>query len=141
MKNKEKFSKEIVEVAITGQSIAVSNNGKIGSCREIRCKDCKFVNSEDCDSQLKEWAEAEYVEQKVFTEEEKAILRALPNANWVVRDNSGVIYLYNQKPVKNTVAWYPVYGLYICLDQWCDVKFKSVLWEDEEPTSREEILK
>ena len=62
MKNKEKFAKEIVEVAITGQSVAVSNNGRIGSCHEIRCKDCKFVNREDCDVQLKEWAEQEYIE-------------------------------------------------------------------------------
>lgn len=140
MKNKEKFSKEIVEVAITGQSIAVSNNGKIGSCREIRCKDCKFVNSEDCDSQLKEWAEAEYIEPKVFTEEEKAILRALPNANWVARDMSGFVHIYGLKPDKRTCYWAKE-GQNFRVKAFCDCEFSAVKWEDSEPTSREEILK
>lgn len=140
MKNKEKFAKEIVEVAITGQCMAVGNNGKIGSCRQIRCGYCKFANSEDCDTQLKEWAEAEYGEHKAFTEEEKAILRALPNANWVARDMNGFVHIYVFKPDKRTCSWAGE-GQNFRVKAFCDCEFSAVKWEDEEPTSREEILK
>lgn len=140
MKNKEKFAKEIVEVAITGQSVAVSNNGRIGSFREIRCKDCKFANSEDCDVQLKEWAEQEYIEQKVFTEEEKAIFRALPNANWVARDMNGFVRIYKFKPTKRKCGWASDEQSFD-VKTFSDAEFSAVKWEDSEPTSREEILK
>ena len=89
---------------------------------------------------LKQWAESEYVEPKEFTEEEKAILIALPNANWIARDSDGEVYIYTDKPEKYNSCWV-VTGESFCVSMFCNAKFESVKWEDSEPTSREEILK
>lgn len=63
MKNKEKFSKEIVEIAVTGTSVAM-RNGVLRECRGLCCSQCDFFSGGKCDEKVKEWAESEYVEPK-----------------------------------------------------------------------------
>ena len=63
MKNKEKFAKEIVEIAATGTSIAMCN-GVLRECRGLYCSQCDFCSDRECDEKIKEWAESEYVEPK-----------------------------------------------------------------------------
>ena len=64
MKNKEKFSKEIIEIAATGSSIAMCN-GVLRECRGLPCSQCEFYDGGAlCDSKCKAWAESEYVEPK-----------------------------------------------------------------------------
>lgn len=67
MLNKEKYAKEIVEIAITGDTLAVSN-GKPVSCYGSSCEDCDFYHLGDkvykCTHELKEWANSEYKEEK-----------------------------------------------------------------------------
>lgn len=141
MKNKEKFAKEIVEIAVNCDEIAVDKNGNLTTCKKISCEDCAFKHPEiTCYEQTKQWAESEYVEPKIFTEEEKAILRALPKVNWVARDENETVYFFAEKPVKKTYVWDTV-GDSICLVNWSDEKFSAIKWEDSDPTSREEILK
>lgn len=141
MKNKEKFAKEIVEIAVNCDEIAVDKNGNLTTCKKISCEDCAFKHLEiTCYEQTKQWAESEYVEPKIFTEEEKAILRALPKVNWVARDSNGEVYIYTDKPDKYGRNWVET-GESFCVSMFCNAKFKSVLWEDPEPTSREEILR
>ena len=64
MKNKEKFAKEIIEIAATGSSIAMCN-GVLRECRGLPCSQCEFYDGGAlCDSKCKAWAESEYVEPK-----------------------------------------------------------------------------
>lgn len=64
MKNKEKFVKEIVEIACSGNKLALYN-GEIRACKSLLCSECEFYNGGvPCDSKCKAWAESEYVEPK-----------------------------------------------------------------------------
>ena len=63
MKNKEKFAKEIIEIAATGTSIAMCN-GVLRECRGLCCSQCDFISCGKCNEKIKEWAESEYVEPK-----------------------------------------------------------------------------
>mgnify|MGYP000966640829 FL=1 len=42
MKNKEKFAKEIVEIAINTKPVAVKKDGTVAQCYEFSCRDCMF---------------------------------------------------------------------------------------------------
>lgn len=62
MKNKEKFAKEIIEVACSGSKLALYN-GEIRACKSLMCSECEFCSRVvPCDSKRKAWAESEYVE-------------------------------------------------------------------------------
>lgn len=75
MKNKEKFAKEIVELALRNKAIAFNGKGQIFSCADLGCANCIFSEGlESCVDNRKKWAESEYVDPKIFTEEEKAIV-------------------------------------------------------------------
>ena len=64
MKNKEKFAKEIIEVACSGGVLAMSS-GIIRKCTELPCRKCSFnIDGIECDEMRKAWAESEYVEPK-----------------------------------------------------------------------------
>ena len=64
MKNKEKFAKEIVEIACSGEKLAVSS-GVIRKCYGLSCYKCSFYRDGiECDEMRKTWAESEYVEPK-----------------------------------------------------------------------------
>ena len=64
MKNKEKFAKEIIEVACSGGVLAMSG-GIIRKCTELPCRKCSFnIDGIECDEMRKAWAESEYVEPK-----------------------------------------------------------------------------
>lgn len=67
MKNKEKFAKEIIEIAATGTSIAMCN-GVLRECRGLYCSQCDFCSDRECDEKIKEWAESEYIEPKYETD-------------------------------------------------------------------------
>ena len=61
MKNKEKFAKEIIEIAVTGTSVAMCN-GVLRECSGLYCSQCDFYLDRECDEKIKEWAESEYIE-------------------------------------------------------------------------------
>lgn len=48
MTNKEKFAKEILDIACTGSGIAMDLNGNLVPCIGLSCGNCKF-NDADCD--------------------------------------------------------------------------------------------
>lgn len=79
-------------------------------------------------------------EESTITEDERVILRNLPgNYVWIARDESGVLYIYHDKPKKNSFAWAVGFGSR-CLSLF-DHLFKMVKWEDEEPWKIEDLLK
>lgn len=69
MKNKEKYVKEIVEIACEGNEVAVSKEtGKPVRCVDMRCSLCAINLNEDeyktCTDYRKEWAESEYIKRR-----------------------------------------------------------------------------
>ena len=74
MLNKEKYAKEIVEIAVNNGTIALKDNKPI-SCIKIKCIDCE-QNVHGCGCSMKkltEWANSEYKEP-ILTKEEKSYL-------------------------------------------------------------------
>lgn len=63
MKNKEKFAKEIVEIACSGGLVAM-RNGVLRECRGLNCSQCDFISGGKCHEKIKEWAESEYIEPR-----------------------------------------------------------------------------
>lgn len=62
MLNREKYAKEIAEIACNGKHIAIVA-GKPMLCCEASCDTCDIEY--DCTRGLKEWANSEYVEPQV----------------------------------------------------------------------------
>lgn len=63
MLNKEKYAKEIVDIAIGGWCLGLKN-GKPFKCACLRCDECDF-NSDDCSEEFAKWANSEYIEPTV----------------------------------------------------------------------------
>ena len=63
MLNRDKYAKEILDIACKGDKIAICN-GKVTSCEDLLCKDCDFGYS-DCNEKILNWANSEYVEPPV----------------------------------------------------------------------------
>jgi len=102
MKNKEKFAKEIFDIACRGDSIAITiANNEIVPCGNIECNKCifKVKEYEECSNKIKKWCELEYVERPTLTSREKNFLDSLlPSCKYIARDNSNELYIYNKKP-------------------------------------------
>ena len=65
MKNKEKYAKEIFEIACNGSKIAVNKNtNKLVPCSNLSCSNCSF-NKGNCRERAKEWSESEYIDPPV----------------------------------------------------------------------------
>ena len=77
MLNKEKYAKEIAEIAVNCDGIALKDNKPI-SCRKIKCSDCgKYVPGCGCSmKKLTEWANSE-CEKSILDEAEKEYLSAV----------------------------------------------------------------
>lgn len=77
MLNKEKYAKEIVEIAVNNGTIALKDNKPI-SCIKIKCIDCE-QNVPGCGCSMKkltEWANSEY-KDPILDEAEKKYLKAV----------------------------------------------------------------
>lgn len=77
MLNKEKYAKEIANIAIRNINIALKNDKPV-SCREIHCSECKrHLNGVGCfESILLKWGNSEYKEP-ILDETEKEYLKAV----------------------------------------------------------------
>ena len=150
MKNKEKYVNEIIDMALRDRSIAVNNKTrKPCRCGNLRCKDCFFDErnyiepQDNCHANRIHWANSEYVEPKEFTEQEKAAIRALDKVKWVAKNKCGSVEGFIDKPYKDGKYWVvnttgEIYS--VIISKFTSCKFKAIKWEDDEPTSREEIL-
>ena len=68
MKNREKFAKEIMDIACSGHSIAFDKEAnKLTGCNKINCSECAFCSSSttNCLDKIKDWCESEYKEPEV----------------------------------------------------------------------------
>ena len=146
MKNKEKYAKEIIEIAINGKHIAFDKQSKrLVACSFIRCEDCLFHGVSSCTLNFLKWANSEYKEKKKFSEVDKAFVKAMDKLNWFAKDKSGIVYGYVDKPFRNGAVWGvdvevgDNYAL-ASASRYTSATLEALSWEDEEPTHRSEIL-
>lgn len=125
MKNKEKFSKEIVEIACKGHDFRVDKNtNEVADCCDAPCAACLFLEMEDCDKARREWAESEYIEKPVIviSKKDRAFLEYLKEEfKYIVRYKDGTLFAYKDQ-------------LTTCfrLDCRFDVCFPMIKWEGNE---------
>lgn len=145
MKNREKYAKEILDIACSGSSIAMDVNGNLFPCVDCNnCEECRFYKiDEDCCENIKKWCEAEYVEKSKISESDRRFLDYLPSEEaWMARDKNGHLYLFcKNKPWKSGIAWYNETDDYTCLNKLFGVDFPMVKWEDSEPWLIEDLKK
>lgn len=144
MKNKEKYAKEIVELACDGNRIAIDRQtGEFRSCYETPCIECLFHSSDtkQCIERIRKWAESEYIEKSVISKRDRAFLEYLgENAKWMTRESGSGISVWITKPKKDKSisAWTD--GMYNCLSE-LNIDFPMVKFEDEEPWLIEDLKK
>ena len=98
MKNKEKFAKEIMELAKNGAIITVSlKNGHPVSCSAIDCKDCYlFYSGDDCFAERQKWFESE--SQDEVKEELDTLNSIKENFQYILRDISNELFIFEEEP-------------------------------------------
>lgn len=148
MKNREKFAKEILDIACKGDRFMVTKSGEITFCDSFKCDVCKFNNStgeKSCRIKRYEWSQYKYVEKPTITSKEKAFLDLiLPKYKYIARDNdTNKLFLYIDRPSKHFTYWLPELkdSAYELLYRPLDIKFNFIKWEDEEPWSIEDLKK
>lgn len=150
MKNREKFAKEILDVACKGGTIAVTKDNKVVNCDDISCEQCLFnIDNDECscdNNDIERWAESEYVEyveEYTITSKEKNFLDViLPKWKYIARDRNNSLFIYPIKPIRLDGHWMIKndYFYRITEDVYGDM-FNFIEWKDEEPWSIEDLKK
>lgn len=144
MKNKEKYEKEIMNIACSGDSIAVmKKSGRVVSCNGTKCSLCLFCDCDCSKEKIREWAESEYIEKPVISKRDRAFLEYLKGKyEYIARDKTGKLYVYFAKPVKHDSFWTRSCGKYFGFDNCCiNIDFPMVKWSDSEPWLIEDLKK
>lgn len=155
MKNREKFAKEILDIACKGDTIAVTKDNEIVRCDDIPCRSCifdcdKYIKHighlQSCGDKLHEWAESEYVEyveKPTITSREKKFLDVLlPKWNYIARDSNNSLFIYPIKPIRLGERWMIKndYFYRITEDVYGDM-FNFITWESDKESWLIEDLK
>lgn len=103
MLNREKYSKEIVDVALKDETFALMD-GKICACSDVQgCTSCAFYDRDDCIISKQEWANREYVEPYVdwskVAVDTPILVRDVKSGEW----NRGYFAMYENGTV---FTWY-----------------------------------
>lgn len=145
MKNKEKFEKEILELACDGKRIAIDRQtGEFRSCYETPCIECLFHSSytKQCIERIREWAESEYIEKQVISKRDRAFLEYLDTKiNYITRDMDGGLFVYISKPHKLINCWESSECEREKSLQMLTTDFPMVKWSDSEPWLIEDLKK
>lgn len=144
MKNKEKYAKEIVDIACNGNRIAVvRSTGELRPCCKMPCKECLFnTGTSSCREEIRKWAESEYVEPPVISKSDRTFLDYIRDEDkFIARDENGKLFTYMSKPYKieSFSSWTNTNydGLYLK----CNVDFPMIKWGDDEPWLIEDLKK
>ena len=142
MKNKEKFAKEILEIACGGDSIAViKKSGHIASCNNTDCNLCLFRDS-DCRKETRQWAESEYIEKPVISKRDREFLEYIDTRiNYITRDMDGCLFVYISKPHKLIDCWESSGCESDKSLKFFKLDFPMVKWSDSEPWLIEDLKK
>ena len=136
MKNKEKYAKEIIEIACKYGTVN-ERTGELKGCSEIICEHCLFRERgiSRCKEKMKEWLESEYIEKPVISKKDRAFLSFIKDIYpYIARDEDGALRLYSRKLCKVER------GTGLILFQF-DIELPMVKWSDEEPWSIEDLKK
>ena len=141
MKNKEKYAKEIVEIACKGHGFLVDKNtNEVVDCCVTPCTTCLFSEMGDCCEARIWWAESEYIEKPVISKRDRAFLEYIDKKfDYLVRKRDGRIQLFVVEPRKDKMTWTSGY-LSSTLDS-LNIDFPMVKWEDSEPWLIEDLKK
>ena len=141
MKNKEKYAKEIMDVACSGDSIAVTKGSeRIVKCGSIACSECLFAPP-NCVKEIREWVEREYIEKPVISKKDRAFLEYLgKDFKYIARDKSEALFVYERAIERGKYGWVYDSGV---LKNLCGiaVDFPMVKWSDSEPWLIEDLKK
>lgn len=136
MKNREKYAKEIMNVACNGDSIAVmKKSGRVVSCNGTSCCLCLFRGA-GCKEKIRDWTESEYVEPVKISKKDRAFLDYLKDYKYMARDGDGELCVYITKPKKGLLNW--VDARFKSL-RGLDIGFPMVKWSDAEPWLIEDL--
>lgn len=140
MTNYEKYKDQLMFILMDGIGVD-REKGTPKSCAEVGCENCRFYTKDDrrCNHRVAEWLTAEAKEPKEFTIEEKEYARLNDKILYYARDKSGKLYGYTEKPEKKSSRW-DSYACTACISSSTSLHFSAIKWEDNEPTSRDEIL-
>lgn len=141
MKNREKYMKEILDVACTGERVAIDKRTmRTIGCSGFSCGHCLFGKADYCNEEMAKWAESEYVEPVKISKRDRAFLDYIRDVyNFVVRNREGKLLLDGSKP------WKTDDGVWICISgntyglSCFDVKLPMVKREDTEPWRIEDL--
>lgn len=142
MKNKEKYAKEIVELACKGHDFRVDKNtNEVADCCDAPCAACLFLEMDDCDKARREWAESEYIEKQVISKRDRAFLEYLgEELKYIVRSKSDNLMACQNSAEKREDGWVIDSGVIKSL-QKLNIDFPMVKWEDSEPWLIEDLKK
>lgn len=148
MKNKEKYAKEIVEIACKGDEFAVSKEtGKPVRCVDMRCSLCAINLNEDeyktCTDYRKEWAESEYIKKAVISKKDRAFLDCLKDKwKYMARDDiSSAVYVFSEIPKKSKGGYLTYTGEVRRSSTDFNIDFPMIKWSDSEPWLIEDLKK
>ena len=141
MKNKEKYEKEIMNIACNGDSIAViKKSGRIVSCNGTKCCLCLFRGS-DCKEKIRDWAESEYIEKPVISKRDRAFLEYLgKELKYIVRSKSDNLMAFQNSAEKREDGWVIGSGALKSLQKF-NIDFPMVKWSDDSPWLIEDLKK
>lgn len=145
MKNKEKYAKEIVEIACDGNDIAFNKNtGKLESCESLNCHECLFsrYDNKSCGNIVREWAESEYIEKPVISKKDREFLEYIDKKfKYIVRTFAGDIRLFCVEPRKGYMEWRSNYPTLTSLLDSLNIDFPMVKWDNKEPWVIDDLKK
>lgn len=148
MKNKEKYSKEIVEIACKGHNFRVDKNtNEVADCCDAPCAACLFLEMDDCDKARREWAESEYIEKPVIviSKRDRVLLEYIRERyKYISRDENGNLFAYETHPKKVGTCWNTnslICKSYLYLNRHFNVDFPMIKWADSEPWLIEDLKK
>lgn len=141
MKNKEKYEKEIMNIACNGDSIAIlKKSGRIVSCNGTKCCLCLFRGS-DCKEKIRDWAEYEYIEKQVISKRDRAFLEYLgKELKYIVRSKSDNLMAFQNSAEKREDGWVIGSGALKSLKK-LNIDFPMVKWSDGKPWLIEDLKK
>lgn len=118
MTNREKYAEQILDIAVTGNTIAIDKKGNFYKCSDLECEDCIFSRFDQddcyCGEKIKKWSEQEYVEPPVdwskVPVDTKILVRSSEDGRWkrrhFARYESNIVFAWNRGCTSYSVDGY-----------------------------------
>lgn len=116
MTNRERYAKEILDIACTGSRLALVN-GKIHACDGLICGECdlydRSAGAKDCSDRIEAWCNSEYIEPSVdwskVPVDTPILVRDLENEKWTKRHfakyEGGKVYAFRNGGTSWSGCW------------------------------------